>query len=329
MHNRRGQLCEEHCCADIYRFPREFRDGPRWHYLLQHTDEYSPHTCNPRQRRRRRHPSLDKKAQAKWRELYPDTEPAGLFVAKVDVSEIPVDELQASFPAFERLLLDRLCASEGFCEQGGLASAMRTDVPTILANTSSVGDHVCTWVRTSKAGYTVRTKAYNKVVSNFEAGEIRKPIGGHLADYVDCPNEHLRHTFLHPDVQAQGCTRIEVSLYACRGGDLSAYTAKEVVAEALALVSPSDLPEEKRSVCGPAASQAVGEPVLDVMVRPTKANADKREACERAIEWAAADFGFRACPIFRVDILGANEEGVELGPLRCFTKDADAGTLGS
>ena len=48
---------------------------------------------------------IDKKAQAKWRELYPDTEPAGLFVAKVDVSEIPMDELQASLPAFERLLL--------------------------------------------------------------------------------------------------------------------------------------------------------------------------------------------------------------------------------
>ena len=47
----------------------------------------------------------DKKAQAKWLELYPDTEPAGLFVAKVDVSEIPMDELQASLPALESLLL--------------------------------------------------------------------------------------------------------------------------------------------------------------------------------------------------------------------------------
>ena len=33
----------------------------------------------------------DKKAWAKWRELYPDTEPAGLLVAKVDVSEIAMD----------------------------------------------------------------------------------------------------------------------------------------------------------------------------------------------------------------------------------------------
>ena len=41
----------------------------------------------------------DKKAQAKWRELYPDTEPAGLFVAKVDVFEIPMGKLQASLPA--------------------------------------------------------------------------------------------------------------------------------------------------------------------------------------------------------------------------------------
>ena len=159
---------------------------------------------------------------------------------------------------------------------------MRTDVPTILANTSSVGDHVCTWVLTSKAGYTVRTKAYNKVVSNFEAGEIREPIGGHLADYVDCPNEHLRRS-LHSDVQARGCTRIEVSLYACRGGVLSANTAKEVVAEALALVSPSDLPEEQG---------------LFVVQLPAK----QRENL-------------------------ANEEGVELGPLRSYTKDADAGTI--
>jgi len=142
-----------------------------------------------------------------------------------------MDELQASLPAFERYLLsqgfglycidytrdfsgtldrkalvDHLCKMEGFREQGDLPSAMREDKPTILANTDSVGNHVCTWVQTSKRGYTVRTKLYNKVVLNFEAGEIREPIGGHLADYVDCPNKHLRRTFLHPDVQARGCT---------------------------------------------------------------------------------------------------------------------------
>ncbi|MEW8689135.1 MAG: hypothetical protein AB2556_25215 [Candidatus Thiodiazotropha sp.] len=80
-----------------------------------------------------------------------------------------MDQLQVSLPAFERLLLahgyglycidytqdfswvldqealvDHLCASEGFHEQDNLAAAMRADVPTILANTGSVGDHVYT-----------------------------------------------------------------------------------------------------------------------------------------------------------------------------------------
>ena len=152
------------------------------------------------------------------------------------MSEIPMDKLRASLPAFEHLLLahgyslycidftqdftgvlDREALVDHL-EQGELASAMRADVPTILANTGSVGDHVCTWMCTSKAGYTVRTKLSNKVVSNFEVGEVHDPIGGHLADYADCPNVHLHRTFLHPDVQARGCTRIEVSLYTCNWG---------------------------------------------------------------------------------------------------------------
>ena len=218
--------------------------------------------------------------------------------------------------------MDHLCASEGFREQGDLASAMCADVPTILANTGSVGDHVCTWVRTSKTGKTVRTKLNNKVVSNFEAGEVREPIGGHLTDYANCPNVHLRRTFLHPDVHARGCTPIEVSQYACSrggGGYLSADTAKEVVAEALALVSPSDLSEEQGLfMAQPPAKQwenlalcldrclvladrpqgsifiawyvhmTTGR-VSGVWVRPTKANADKEETWERAVKWAATD----------------------------------------
>ncbi|MEW8689065.1 MAG: hypothetical protein AB2556_24865, partial [Candidatus Thiodiazotropha sp.] len=125
----------------------------------------------------------------------------------------------------------------------------------------------------------------------------------------------------------------------------------------MALVSPSDLPEEQGLfVAQPPAKQwenlavfldrclvladrpqgsifvawyahtTTGR-VSSVWVWPTKANADKEETWERAVEWAPADFRFRLFPIFGVDILGANEEGVELGPLRCYTKDADAGTI--
>lgn len=41
------------------------------------------------------------------------------------------------------------------------------------------------------------------------------------------------------------------------------------------------------------------------------------------MQWAAADFGFRVCPIFRLDILKADKEGVLLGPLRCYYKETD------
>ena len=80
---------------------------------------------------------------------------------------------------------------------------MDQDAPTILANTESVGNNVCTWVQTNSYGKTVRAKIYNKIVSNFEAGEVREPFGGHLADYADCSkydqgmqhkNEHSRGT---------------------------------------------------------------------------------------------------------------------------------------
>ena len=183
-------------------------------------------------------------------------------MAKVDVSEIPIDELQSSLPAFERQLLANgyaiysidytqdfsgvlvreglvhyLCF-EGFNSQGDFVSAIQAKNPTILDNTDNVGKHVCTWVCRNEKGNTVRTKIYNKIVSNIEAGEVREPVGGHLADYVDCPNEHLRKTILHPDVQKLGCTRIEVSLYACNGDDLCTQTANEEIQNALYRVSP-------------------------------------------------------------------------------------------
>jgi hypothetical protein len=319
-------------------------------------------------------------AKTHWRQLYPDGEVAALFVAKVDVSDVPIDELLSALPGFRLQLLangydlysidytrdfsgvlDRetlvayLRDTHGFREQGDLVAAIGEDAPTILDNTGSVGNHVCTWVQTTPHGYTVRTKLYNKVVSNFEAGEIRETFGGHLADYVDCPNAHLRRTFLHPDVQARGCTRIEVSLYACRGeATLSAETGNEVVQAALDIVSPEG---EGLFVVQPPAAQwrnlaaaidrclvLANRPqgeiyvawyahtttgrVAGVRIRPTKTNTDDDARWEKAIELAIGDFGFRACPIFRVDILGtAIEDGIELAPLRCYTKSADTHTI--
>ena len=67
--------------------------------------------------------------------------------------------------------------------------------------------------------------------------------------------------------------------------------------------------------------------ISGIHVHPTAANVRDEEKWEKAILWAAGDFGFRNCPIFRVDILSADEEGVELGPLRCYTKDGNSRTI--
>ena len=116
-----------------------------------------------------------------------------------------------------KALISHLLAN-GFEMQG---SGIHLDKGTILGKTSSVGDHVCTWM-------------HREDVSQFEVGEVNKTFGGHLADYVDCPNQHMRRTFKHPAVQARGCTRIEVSFYGSEF--LSAGTGEALVAAALAEV---------------------------------------------------------------------------------------------
>ena len=54
---------------------------------------------------------------------------------------------------------------------------------------------------------------------------------------------------------------------------------------------------------------------------------EKRTNMERAVQLAAADFGFCCCPIFRVEVLLVDKTGVEIGPLRCYTKRADTKTI--
>ena len=79
---------------------------------------------------------------------------------------------------------------------------------------------------------------------------------GHLADYVDCPNDHLRRTFLHPDVQARGCTRIELSVRLPRGRPLGEHSQRGGGGG----LGPGFPLRSARPVCSPTARQAVGEP---------------------------------------------------------------------
>ena len=66
----------------------------------------------------------------------------------------------------------------------------------------------------SYRGVTCVVKYYNKIVSNFEAGDVQKKIGTHLAEYAFCHScEHLEKTFRHPDVVKKGMTRLELSIH--------------------------------------------------------------------------------------------------------------------
>ena len=57
-------------------------------------------------------------------------------------------------------------------------------------------------------------KYYNKIVSNFEAGDVQKKIGTHLAEYAFTHScDHLEKTFRHPDVVKRGLTRLEISIH--------------------------------------------------------------------------------------------------------------------
>ena len=319
------------------------------------------------------------KAKRKWEEIHPQKKIAGYFVAKCDVSEVPLEELHSGLHVFEKCLagygygiysidytqdfsgvLDRkaLVGHLGSQKAGDFCAAIDEKEPTILENTDIVGEHVCTWIATTEEGHTTRTKINNKVVSNFEAGEIREPVGGHLAEYADCPNQHLRKTFLHPDVQSRGCTRIEVSLYECPQNQLSSKKATDCIEKVLEKVFIEEEDEEEYGLfvvqppskqwknlaesldrCLVLADRPQGHifvawfahtktgRIAGIHVRPTEANVRDDAKWEKSILWAAGDFGFRDCPIFRVDIQAADEEGVEIGPLRCYTKDKNARTI--
>ena len=202
------------------------------------------------------------RARRRWNELYQNENPAAYFVTKVDVSELPMEKLQKGLPAMRRLLMSVGCGLyqidytqdfsgtlvrpalvqylvrvHDFFQQGQFAFPENGGCN--LDNTDSVGDHVCTFVQT-RNGRTASTKFYNKVVCQFEAVDVRESFGGHLAHYIDSTNRHLRWTMLHPDVQRRGCTRLEISLYACDTKDLSQTVAEELIAEALELANTEE-----------------------------------------------------------------------------------------
>ena len=368
MHNRRGQLCEEHRCADIYRCPREFGDGPDGTTRCN-IQTNIVHTLATRDNAEggairatvsRVEYDTDKKAQAKWRELYPDTEPAGLL-AKVDVSRNPYGRaasLLASLrtpavgPRLRRLLYRLHTGFLGGSRPGGargppmrfrrISRARRPGLRHAHRRAHDIGEYQQRWGPCLHMGAHKQSRVHgpNEGVQQGRIEPRRARSANPLVAIwptMSTARTSICDTPSCIPMYRSGAAFASKSLCTLAAGETSANTAKEVVAKALALVSPSDLPEEQGLfVVQPPAKQwenlaasldrclvladrpqgsifvawyahtTTGR-VSGVWVRPSKANADKEEAWERAIEWAAVDLGFCACPIFRVDILGANE----------------------
>ena len=193
----------------------------------------------------------------KWEERTLDKAFA-VFVVKVDVSNIPIQELQKYIKELEQALftigyyiycvdytrdfsgtMDKeelakyLIEEEDFKEEGDTSNMDKNNI--VLKNNLSVGRNVLTYLRRD-GGSMQRVKFYNKIVSNVEAGEVRNNFGGHIFDYVYSSNERLRRLFWHPDTKKRGITRIEVSLYG-RQYRLSENIGEFLIARELNLMS--------------------------------------------------------------------------------------------
>ena len=221
----------------------------------------------------------------------------------------------------------------------------------ILDNTSSVGNHVATFVWTTGTR-ALSTKFYNKLVSQIEAGDVRGTFGGHMSGLVASTNQHLRQTLAHPDVLARGCTRLEISFYGCLVEELDAAKAEAMLEHVLDMATPegagadtglfvvqslaklwenytncldrcfvlADRPQGSIYTAWSGNSQT-GR-IQGVLVRPQKAQVERDVSWRRAIDWAISNFALRCCPIFLAEILAVDGEDVALAPLLCYTKDA-------
>ena len=317
---------------------------------------------------------IEKKTQTrkKWEEIN-NRQAFGVFVAKVDVSNITIQELQKYTPDLEKLLftngfyiycvdytrdfsgtMDKkdliayLLEYENFKMEGDTNTENIENKNIILNNSASVGRNVLTYIRTDGENLT-RIKWYNKIVSNFEAGEVRQQFGGHLYDYVYSSNERLRRLFWHPDAKSRGIARLEVSLYG-KQYRLSENVGEFLISREFATVSKN----KPLFYIQPAANQwhTLAEKIGQCFalvdrpnhtlyfawygnsltgriagVRIDYAKKKDKENIENLILWAISDFGFCKVPIYRADILEYCADRVRMSPLKAYIKGNNTKTI--
>ena len=311
--------------------------------------------------------------KTKWEEYNNGEEAVGAFVLKIDVSNVPLKTLKNNLQDLRTRLLgignDIYCVDytqdySGTMDRDKLIEHLTKNFDfrmqgeyndkeefTILDNVESVGRNVLTYIYENK--YTkdlLRVKFYNKIVSNFEAGEVRSSLGGHLADYVYSSNERLRKLFSSKDVQERGITRLEVSIYGTHR-NISGEIGNEIIQRALEFVTPQNSPlfviqpakeqwnnlEEKITKCLTLVDRPhttiyliwYGNSTTNRLVGIKNDYSKKKdlENIEDYVKWEISDFGFRLCPIYRTDILKIKDQNIILSPLQCYIKNQDSYTI--
>ena len=294
-----------------------------------------------------------------------------VFVAKVDVSNIEMEELQKYTLELENFLnlygymvycvdytrdfsgtmdkeeLTRYLREEENFKMEGESQDMDNE-NIILNNSSSVGRNVLTYTR-KENNQNLRVKVYNKIVSNFEAGDVRQSFGGHLCDFVYSSNERLRRLFWHPDAKNRGISRLEVSLYG------NQYKLNHNIGEFLISREFARLTKnEPLFYIQPAANQwqALAEKIgqcFALVDRPNNiiyiawygssltgriagvridyTKKKDKENIENLILWAMSDFAFKKVPIYRADILEYTTDSVRMSPLKAYTKPENTKTI--
>ena len=288
----------------------------------------------------------------KWKEYNNVEEAVAAFVIKVDVSNVPLGTIENNISNLERkllgigysiycvdytqdysgtmqrdVLIEHFIHNFSFRMQGeNDPNIVQNAKYTILDNVQSVGNNVLSFIyENPKTKNLHRSKLYNKIVSNMEAGEVRSSFGGHLADYEHSSNERLRKIFAKEEVQKRGVTRLEVSVYGNQQ-NITEKTGRKIIQNILDMVTPKN---EKLFVIQEAKQQwrNLAEKIskcFALVDRPNQiiyiawyANTitnriagtkidyskSKTEDLETFVEWAISDFGFKMVPIFRADIL--------------------------
>ena len=174
------------------------------------------------------------KIKEKW-EKYTLKKPIGLVLLKIDVSEIPIIEIERNFKEFNNMLNITGCSvyeidytkdfygtlirdklekhlinKHAYFIQDGTDSYFSEN--SIIDNKRSVGNNVISFINYNGEEIN-RIKLYNKFVSNVETCSVRNKFGFHLSETIDNDNKYLDSLFNNKQVRDNGVTRIEVTVY--------------------------------------------------------------------------------------------------------------------